>query len=339
MELTKIFSRERGVWYGFLWNESDRIGYRKYLSYEVKNNLILREGRLTVWYEQHELDAIHTHIVETFTNNTKLFKELVLNLRTDWAQVLPILSRKTKITVSTELQNYYQHLGSFWASMNILYTLPSLAGVTKELQDEALAVRSEAEKYSSNMELIWIKYWAVHKPEYAVIANHMTPTEAFQAAESGLSTEEITDIKTREAGSFLFNGKLYLAIELDAVLASNGLTLPKEDTESPTELKGTTAYKGKVRGRVRIISLRKDIPTMQEGEVLVTEMTDPEYLPAVRKAVAVVTDEGGITCHVAITARELKKPTITGTKIATQVFRDGDMVEVDADNGVVRELK
>mgnify|MGYP001564748046 CR=1 FL=1 len=58
-----------------------------------------------------------------------------------------------------------------------------------------------------------------------------------------------------------------------------------------------------------------------------------------RKAAAFVTDEGGILCHAAIVARELKKPCIIGTKIATRVFKDGDMVEVDATKGIVRKIK
>ena len=64
----------------------------------------------------------------------------------------------------------------------------------------------------------------------------------------------------------------------------------------------------------------------------------PAFMPAMRKAIAFVTDEGGITCHAAIMARELHKPCIIGTKIATKVLNNGDEVEVDANNGVVRIL-
>jgi len=68
-------------------------------------------------------------------------------------------------------------------------------------------------------------------------------------------------------------------------------------------------------------------------------MTRPEYTGIMKKAKAIVTDEGGITCHAAIVAREMKKPCIIGTKVATQVLHDGDLVEVDADRGVVKILK
>jgi len=68
-------------------------------------------------------------------------------------------------------------------------------------------------------------------------------------------------------------------------------------------------------------------------------MTTPDFMPAMQKAAAFVTDEGGITCHAGIVARELKKPCVIGTKIATQVFKDGDLVEVDAGQGTVRIIE
>lgn len=103
-------------------------------------------------------------------------------------------------------------------------------------------------------------------------------------------------------------------------------------------VKGNIAFKGKHRGKVRLITKVHQANDLQEGEILVTSMTDPRYVPAMKKAGAIVTDEGGITCHAAIVARELKKPCIIGTKHATIVFKTGDIVEVDADKGVVRKL-
>ena len=81
------------------------------------------------------------------------------------------------------------------------------------------------------------------------------------------------------------------------------------------------------------------MPKLKDGDVLVTNMTTPNYLVAMKKAVAFITDEGGITCHAAIIAREMKKPCIIGTKNATKVLKDGDLVEVDANKGIVRKLK
>ena len=94
---------------------------------------------------------------------------------------------------------------------------------------------------------------------------------------------------------------------------------------------------GKAEGRVSIIKKQSDKIT-GENSVLITTMTTPELVAQMKKVVAVVTDEGGMTCHAAIISRELGIPCIVGTKIATQVFKDGDLVEVDANNGIVRKV-
>jgi pyruvate,water dikinase len=77
---------------------------------------------------------------------------------------------------------------------------------------------------------------------------------------------------------------------------------------------------------------------IENGEVLVCTMTTPELVPLMQKASAIVTDLGGILSHAAIISRELGKPCVVGTGKATQVLKDGDFVEVDADEGVVRRL-
>jgi pyruvate,water dikinase len=82
-----------------------------------------------------------------------------------------------------------------------------------------------------------------------------------------------------------------------------------------------------------------DLSKMEGGDILVSPMTTPEFVPAMRRASAIVTDEGGITCHAVIVSRELGIPCIIGTKIATRVLKDGDEVEVDAEKGVVRIIK
>jgi len=104
-------------------------------------------------------------------------------------------------------------------------------------------------------------------------------------------------------------------------------------------LSGQPAFKGKAKGIVKIIiNPSKQSGKFNKGDILITGMTRPEFLPLMKKAAAFVTDAGDILSHAAITARELKKPCIIGTKIATKVFKDGDRVEVDANIGTVRKI-
>jgi len=105
------------------------------------------------------------------------------------------------------------------------------------------------------------------------------------------------------------------------------------------EIKGTVACVGKSRGKVVIINNHDDLKKEFDNRILVSVMTTPEITPAIKKCKAIVTDEGGITCHAAIVSRELGIPCIIGTKIATKVLKDNDLVEVDAEKGVVKIIK
>ena len=82
---------------------------------------------------------------------------------------------------------------------------------------------------------------------------------------------------------------------------------------------------------------KKDFSKFKKGEILVTDETDASFLPLMKKAKAFITDEGGILCHAAIVAREMKKPCVVGTKIASRVLKTGDVVEISID-GTVRIL-
>ena len=123
--------------------------------------------------------------------------------------------------------------------------------------------------------------------------------------------------------------------------------LKSENIASAKEIKGTIAMKGNVTGRVTVIpSLYGDmrkmsvlIDAMPKGSILVATTTSPELMIAVRKAAAIVTDQGGLGSHAAIVSRELGIPCIVGTRVATEVFKNGDFVEVNADKGVVRILE
>ena len=88
---------------------------------------------------------------------------------------------------------------------------------------------------------------------------------------------------------------------------------------------------------MRVITALADAGSLGEGDVLVTHMTAPDWVPLMRRAAAIVTDSGGMTCHAAIVSRELGIPCVVGTGDATAKLRDGEIVTVDATHGVVLE--
>jgi len=116
-------------------------------------------------------------------------------------------------------------------------------------------------------------------------------------------------------------------------------SLEKADL-SAKEVKGNIACRGLVRGTARLILTTKfSAAAFHKGDILVAISTSPELMPLIRKCGAIVTDEGGLTCHAAIISRELNIPCIIGTKVATQVLREGDQVEVNANQGKVRIIR
>lgn len=104
-------------------------------------------------------------------------------------------------------------------------------------------------------------------------------------------------------------------------------------------IKGVSAQAGEVTGTARIVHDPHKVKIFNFGDVLITGMTRPEFLPLIKKSAAFVTDAGGILSHAAIMARELKKPCVIGTRIATKIFKDGDLVKVDATKGIVKKIQ
>lgn len=109
----------------------------------------------------------------------------------------------------------------------------------------------------------------------------------------------------------------------------------EEELEGEILIKGLGASPGIASGSVKVILGEKEISKVEKGDILVTTMTAPDMVPAMKKAAAIVTDEGGMTCHAAIVSRELGVPAVVGTKTATKVLRDGMIVTVDGEKGIV----
>lgn len=113
-----------------------------------------------------------------------------------------------------------------------------------------------------------------------------------------------------------------------------------EVTDETTEIKGNAVHIAETLvGIVRIVPNQREIHKVLQGDIVVAPMTTPEYGPIFGKIKAIITDEGGVTCHAAVISREMKIPAIVGTKIASRILKDGDRVEVDTTQGVVRILK
>jgi pyruvate,water dikinase len=137
----------------------------------------------------------------------------------------------------------------------------------------------------------------------------------------------------------MYNKNLFEEVYIGAKADAFRKGIKKDFDNTLTEFTGQVAQPGFATGKVKIIIRAKDMKKMNQGDILVSIATDPDIVPAMKKAAAIVTEQGGITSHAAIVSRELGTPCIIGTKIATKLLKDGDLVEVDAHKGIVRILK
>lgn len=122
---------------------------------------------------------------------------------------------------------------------------------------------------------------------------------------------------------------------VQAYPSPHGSVVEIGETTEMREVKGQGASPGRRRGQVRVLTALTDLPALQKGEVLVAPMTSPDWVAAMQRAAAIVTDAGGITCHAAIVSRELQIPCVVGTQNATSELHTGDWVWVDGTLGLV----
>jgi phosphoenolpyruvate synthase/pyruvate phosphate dikinase len=142
-------------------------------------------------------------------------------------------------------------------------------------------------------------------------------------------TKETGIIRIGDEYELLFGKKLAEEVDLH----------DEKVDENLREVKGMVGHPGKVKGVARVLLDSSDVGKVEDGEILIAAETTVDYEPGMAKAAGFVTNQGGITAHAAIIAREMKKPCVIGTRIATKVFKNGDVVEVDAEEGVVRKIE
>lgn len=266
----------------------------------------------------------------TYTDN------LVAKLNQLTAEVDGFLKKESKLTTQNCVEffrlfdeHFVYHLVVFWAGDHAL----AVGGIDNVEYKKLYAVRKTNEHVLPDIE-----NWIRAQGDIAF----MTPEEI----ESFLVKGEQVSVKViegRKKLSFLFLDKqhtfLYTGERAEEEFARLNTLISEKNKgmiHGKTEVKGIPVSSGKYTGRVRVVNDFADFVQIKEGEVLVTPMTRPHFNDSIRRAGAIITDEGAMLCHAAIVAREFKIPTIVGTKVGTFVFKDGDMVEVDAGAGIAK---
>jgi phosphohistidine swiveling domain-containing protein len=306
----------------------------------IKEGTVLLEEMARLKLDGSE-ETLAQH-VQTFAwmNNTGFFEDYydAAHYR---ALLVPQKEAEMHLAKLTEARSAHQN--AFKTLLDTLSDDPYLVAVTKTA-NEAVYFRSYRTEmfYSSsfyNQSLLReaARRLGLSGPKEIV---WLYGAEALELLQKGEKADTALISRRKEAYCYLsdFDGAYYSwdGEEAKAALAAY---LGKEEAQGAvTEVKGSGAFLGKVTGKTVVLKDASEIGKVTGGEILVTHATNVNFVPALKKVIGIVTEEGGILSHAAIISRELRIPCVIGTKIATKAFIDGDMLELDAEKGIVRKI-
>ncbi|MEK6889606.1 MAG: PEP-utilizing enzyme [Nanoarchaeota archaeon] len=296
--------------------------------------LVLKEGLVDAYRNPEATPHINKIFYQEKLKNKDFIKEFY-ELSLEKFEELEDMWEKDSLSKG-QLLDFYQKTINFWDAMYASMYLPySPELFDKEEIDLMIKLRAKIDVTGDEASQIIMKSLNKIYPKLGNLILYIS-IEDLEKDKFNLKI-----LEERSKGElFMIDGKLVSKDYLKNIKKKEDFDFEEVKIDNNiNEIKGQIAHKGFVKGKVKLILRRDEINSIEEGEILVSTMTIPDFLPAMKKAAAFVTDEGGITCHAAIIAREIGKPCIIGTKIATKVLRNGDLIEVDADKGIVRIIK
>lgn len=220
------------------------------------------------------------------------------------------------------------HQAVYWSSEYLAEIKNSLKEEEKKNVDKIIDILDSAYKYNEivvpNVESYFIKLGIRH----------------LHFEEINDNTSENIKVKPKERSVVLIDDEVNILSSSDAFKINKAIRDDYNNfLKNKKGITGLAVSKGLVIGKVRVIGGLAQLKDCKKDDILVTAQTRPQYNTFIKLVRAIVTDEGGYLCHASMLAREFNIPCIVGTKNATQVLKDGDEVEVDADKGVVKILK
>ena len=327
-EYRKIMTRPQNLIDCECWD----IGERLKLPEKFKNLLffdplfIYNPGKaVTIYYNFTDPKQNLEPLLDFLSKNISWLKKEKIKFDSDCLEIRKILKNK-----SNEHKRLYFLIGEIWPMIAVCNVFGSTEyyKVPKELKQICIQVRNESDdvlhpaiSYLTQIisDLIPnINF--VNLITYSEFVNNLIPDKK--------------ELEKRKNGWLYHDGKIIHNHEKYFQEKNIQLSSPAKDFDK--FLKGNVACKGLANGKVKLVFELSDLKKIQDGDIIVTPMTTPEMVPVLKKVSAIITDEGGITCHAAIISRELKIPCIIGTLIATQVLKNNDLIKVNANQGFVK---
>lgn len=313
---------------------------------------ISKKGNVSIYRDKPNVKKVNDKIYNFLVRNPKKVDQLIKKTKAAEIRIKNIISKEKKAKTNN-LESFIENFDLYSGIFVRLTTMPFYLGMVIENRLDPSALRfKEITKKMEKLRAVdyyqdfnryvlggYLKKLAKENNLSYDLIWQMIFSEILQLARKKIkpNRKELSQRKKQFVYSF-FDNKTNLISSKNFTNKVNKI-LCKEINKKQKIIQGKIAQPGKTIGEVKIIHNITDIKKFKPGNILVSISTNPELMPALKKAKAIVTDEGGLMCHAAIISRELNIPCIIGTKIATKVLKDGQKVEVDANKGIVRILK
>ncbi|QQG52512.1 MAG: hypothetical protein HY931_04315 [Candidatus Falkowbacteria bacterium] len=318
-------------------------GLKLYIGKNLATNLLVCEKKVSSNYiAKKALNNYCKYIAGLVIKDNKLatkWAKDTISTAEDLFKIMTKLKNKKDFTLANLLElktNFYLHIPPHFSMKKVVDYLPEK--LQRKLTPGLIAARLKTENLFNAVDLALRKYTKLiaQKTGYSLdLVDFLTIDEVELYLKNNKLPSKKELVSRSKGLAFFCEGK-----SVGILTGSSYKDLQKHLVSfTGNELKGAIAYKGIVKGVARIVLDPFKVKRFDKGDVLITGMTRPEFLSLMKKASAFVTDAGGLLSHAAIVARELKKPCILATENASKVLHDGDLVEVDANKGVVRILK
>lgn len=284
------------------------------------------------YYDLQGVTWVQNLLVKLANNDKNFISKIEKTVLEKLAFIRPIYEKEAAIDLVNlkrflnELEAGYPWLEAMWWFFQ-MNDESKIAGLDLENLGK---VRVLTDKLCNSSDTVIRKSLLKLHPHLADLSSVISIEEIFSEK---IPIKEV--LEKRYQGYFYADNQLFVNKTKTDIEKKFAISFETELIPKVRQLNGLSAYQGIVRGFVRRVMGHKQINEVKEGEILISPMTIPDFVPAMMKAAAIVTDEGGVLCHAAIVAREFAKPTVVGTQFATQVFKDGDFIEVDATKGIV----
>lgn len=293
------------------------------------------------YYDGTKVNFFHTiadfsHFKEIITQKIIEDKILFDGLNTEFLADVTLLKSITKNIDLSDISTIFNLGGKI---MSFYIFVVSDAFVVAVPDAWRSRIKSEGILYEVDEKIEKMLKKLLKEKKYPPSLSHFLTYQEIQKLQKNISISP-EEIKRRKKKYIVYKNAVLTDTNFQDFCLQYGFVNPedKERIVHRRQLSGMVASRGYAKGKVVILDSKKKINQIRKGSILVTVMTNVTHTLAMKKAEAIVTDEGGVTCHAAILSRELKKPCIVGTKYATKILKDNDMVEVDAIQGVVRKI-